>query len=126
MGPQNQVAQKEPSIFADNFGASSEKIAQTKSQRVTLKNIADPSREYQDHTPLRIQSKKYPRSWTTPYKTKIKPNGKMPTVIDISVKYGSRSLLTYQPEEGPCFQAQDKNADRLKDTSTVNHKCASV
>ena len=98
MGPQNQVTQKEPSSYADNFGASSENIAQTKSQRETLKNIAEPSRDYPDHTPLRSQSKKYPRSWTKSYKTKIKPDGNMPTVIYISGKYGRISRLTYQTQ----------------------------
>ena len=32
----------------------------------------------------------------------------MPTLIDISGNYGRRNRLTYQPQEGPRWKAQDK------------------
>ena len=40
--------------------------------------------------------------------------------------YGGRDHLTYQPQEGLRWKAQDKNVEHLKDTLTGNHKCLSA
>ena len=52
--------------------------------------------------------------------------GKMPTVMDKSVKYGRRIHLSDQHREGPHWKAQEKYSDCSSDEFNGDNKCMSA